>query len=334
MGCYTNPESDGRVTLMRLKRRRRSPWQKKMKELVRGSFIRNVAVMASGTLISQVIVLAALPLLTRLYSPNEYGTYSTYVSVTSILLMIVSLAYENAITLHEDDKVASSVTALSLWLCTGVSLITGIIITVFGGQLSSWMHESSLSPYAALFMLGVWGGGLYQILNGWSIRKKYFRELARTKYTQTIGQIVSQLVLSLIHWGPFGLIAGEVVGRSGGLIPQWRLWRRDVKQGGIRVSLSDLKDVAYRYRRFPQWSLVSNLLNSFGIYLPTLLLAIFYGAHVAGLFALAQRILGSPMTLIMNSVRNVYLAETSEHLTRDPSKLYPLFRKNFKPLAH
>ena len=71
----------------------------------------------------------------------------------------------------------------------------------------------------------------------------------------------------------------------------------------------------------------SNVLNSIGLYLPTILLAAFYGPQVAGCFALGQRILGSPMTLVMTSVRQVYLSESSDHMNHNPDKLYRLFQK-------
>lgn len=136
--------------------------------------------------------------------------------------------------------------------------------------------------------------------------------------------------MSLFHLGPLGLIIGDIIGRFGGLLPQWKLWRRDVKSQAITSDWADLKESAYRYRRFPFLSMAAGLLNSVVLYVPTILLASFYGPQVAGWFALCQRILGSPMTLIMTSVRNVYLAESADSMINHPHKLYPLFRKTVR----
>lgn len=299
-------------------------------KLRNNAFLRNVFVLAGGTIISQIIVLATLPILTRLYSPTEYGTYSMYLSIIGILLMVISFSYENAITLPEDDHTASSVLTLSLRICIGVSIASGIGIHILEDPLSSWLHESYLTHYYMFFIVSLFGAGFYQILNFWSIRKKYFKQLARTKYTQSLSQISSQIGLSLFHLGPLGLIIGDIVGRFGGLLPQWRLWRRDVKRQDIASDWTDLKETAYRYRRFPILSMSAGLLNSVGLYVPTILLASFYGPQVAGWFALCQRILGSPMTLIMTSVRSVYLAESADHMIHNPSRLYPLFRKTVR----
>ncbi|MGO4108818.1 lipopolysaccharide biosynthesis protein [Paenibacillus sp. YAF4_2] len=300
------------------------------KKLSVDKFLRNIVVLASGTIISQIIILATLPILTRMYDPAEYGTYSLYTSFISILLMTVSFSYENAITLPEDDRTASHMLSLSLRICVIVSIVSGIVIYFVAAPLAVWMQEPSMKNYFLFIIIGLFGAGFYQILNYWSVRKKYFKQLARTKYTQSIGQVSSQLTFSLFHLGPVGLIMGEIIGRFGGLLPQWRLWKRDVKSQGIESSWEDLKEGAYRYRRFPKFSMASNILNSIGLYLPTIMLAAFYGPQVAGWFALGQRILGSPMTLIQTSVRHVYLSESSEYVNHAPEKLYPLFQKTVR----
>lgn len=141
------------------------------RKLAGDGFLRNVFVLASGTIVSQVIILATLPILTRLYSPSEYGTYSMYLSIIGILLMIISFSYENAITLPEDDRTASSVLSLSLRICIGVSIASGIGIHILEGPLAAWMHESYVAHYYLLFIVSLFGAGFYQILNYWSIRK-------------------------------------------------------------------------------------------------------------------------------------------------------------------
>ncbi|WP_068778814.1 lipopolysaccharide biosynthesis protein [Paenibacillus sp. GM2] len=303
---------------------------KYLKKISLDSFFRNVVVLASGTMVSQVIILIALPFITRLYSPTEYGVYSMYTSIISIMLMLVSFSYENAITLPEEDKMASSLLSLSLRICIVVSILGGVGVYFLAHPLSVWTNEADIKQYFPFFIVSLFFAGFYQILNTWSVRKKYFRQISRTKYTQSITLVSSQLALARLLPGPSGLIIGDVLGRLGGLIPQWRLWRRDVKQQQIEVNWENLKESAYRYRRFPQLSLASNMLNSLGIYLPTILLAAFYGPQVAGWFALSQRILGSPMTLITSSVMNVYLSESSEYMLRARHKLYPLFIKTVR----
>ena len=55
----------------------------------------------------------------------------------------------------------------------------------------------------------------------------------------------------------------------------------------------------------------AGVLNVAGLYLPILLLAWLYGPVVAGYVGFTQRVLGLPMTLIGQSVAQVYLGELS-----------------------
>src|SRR5690554_2779748 len=178
-------------------------WQfvmKYMRALTVEGFFRNVLILAGGTMISQIIVLASLPILTHLYSPADYGTYSVFTSVIAMLLMVVSLSYEYAITLPEADKEASTILRLSLFLCIGVSILSGVGIYALYEPLSHhWLNEPHLRSYFIIFTICLFAAGCYQILTYWSIRKKYFKQLARTKYTQSGSQVMSQLFLSIFQ---------------------------------------------------------------------------------------------------------------------------------------
>ncbi len=70
--------------------------------------------LASGTAIAQLMLVLATPLLTRLYTPADYGTLAVYSSTLTVLLVLASLRYESAIPLPEDEDVAGSVLALTL----------------------------------------------------------------------------------------------------------------------------------------------------------------------------------------------------------------------------
>jgi O-antigen/teichoic acid export membrane protein len=303
---------------------------KYIKGLSLDQFIRKVFILARGTVFSQVIILTTLPVLTRLYSPSDFGTFSVYISIISIVLVIVSLSYEIAIPLPENDRTASNIVSLSLYLCVIISIVGGIGFYTLHSQLSRWLNETDMKSYVLLFTFSLFGAGCHQILNLWSVRKEYFNQLSRTKYVQSISQVSSQLLLSFTGWGPLGLIIGELLGRVTGVFSQWRLWRNDVKRESIETTWIEIKESAHRYRRFPLLSSWSNILNSIGLYLPNIILAALYGPYIAGLFTMGQRFLGAPITLISLSINQVYLSEFAICLNQNPSKIYPLFMSTVK----
>jgi O-antigen/teichoic acid export membrane protein len=298
---------------------------KYIKGLSLDQFIRKVFILARGTILSQIIILATLPVLTRLYSPADFGIFSVYISIISIVLVIVSLSYEIAIPLPESDRTASSLVGLSLYLCVIISILAGITFYMLHSQLSQWLDEPDMKKYFLLFTFSLFGAGCHQILNLWSVRKEYFHQLSRNKYMQSISQVSSQILMSFTSWGALGLIIGELLGRVTGVLSQWRIWRKDVKRELIQTTWIEMKESAHRYRRFPLLSSWSNILNSIGLYLPNIILAALYGPYIAGLYTMGQRFLGAPITLISITVNQVYLSEFAICLNQNPSKIYPLF---------
>ena len=90
-----------------------------------GVFGRHVVTLASGTAVGQVLLVLALPVLTRLYTPADYGALAVYSATLTVLLVLASLRFEQAIPLPEDDRVAGSLLALSLLSLTLVALLSG-----------------------------------------------------------------------------------------------------------------------------------------------------------------------------------------------------------------
>ena len=140
--------------------------------LPESAFAKNVSVLVGGTALGQVITVLASPLLTRIYTPDDFGTLAVFASFLSIAAVIASLRYELAIPLPEDDKTAANVLALSLSIVVGNSLLAGILVWLFGGKVVNVINAPQLRPYLWLLPLGIFGVGTYQVLNYWAIRKK------------------------------------------------------------------------------------------------------------------------------------------------------------------
>jgi len=85
--------------------------------------------------------------------------------------------------------------------------------------------------------------------------------------------------------------------------------------------------VALRFRRFPFPTTGSLLLNAVGVQVPTLMLAAFYGAGSLGLYALCQRVIGLPLSLVGDAMAQVYLGEFARSVRTDLGAVRGLFLK-------
>ncbi len=295
--------------------------------LARGSFARNVVVLAGGTALGQAITVLASPILTRLYAPEDFGVLAVYSSLLSILAVVASWRYELAIPLPEKDEDAANLVALSLSIVVLMSSLVGLGVWLFGGQIVLWANAPALQPYLWLLPVGVLLVGSSQVLNYWAVRRQLFGLIARTKLHQGLGATLTQIAGGFLKDGPMGLIVGQIVGQCAGLTTLAQLmWRTD--RAKLRtIRRAELRRIAKRYKKFPQLSAFSGVINSVGLQIPTILLASLYGVQVAGWFAFTQRVLGIPMNLVGQAVSQVYMGTGSRLIHQDVRALRSLFLK-------
>ncbi len=283
--------------------------------LKNSSFGRSVILLTSGAAASQGITILAQPILTRLYAPTDFGVLQVYMSIVSLLAVTLTLRYEYAICLPEDDASAANVLALSLFVMVCMVGLYGVGVWLLADQIAQWTNTPALRSYLWLLPIGLLGAGAYNVISYWTVRKKAFQHLVRTKFSQAFWQVAIQIGLGVFRTKPLGLLLGDVAGRTAGSGFLARLtWRQN--QAAMRqVSLQGIWQAAVRYRHFPLITGISALLKGVGGQFPPLLIGAFYGSQVLGWFALSQRLLAAPIALVGQAVSQVYLGE-APHLAR------------------
>ncbi|TBL70846.1 lipopolysaccharide biosynthesis protein [Paenibacillus thalictri] len=306
--------------------------QNRVKSLIKGPLIRKVLVLVSGTVLAQGIQILASPLLTRLYNPTEFGYLSVYISILGMVSVVASLRYDTAITLPKDDKLAANLLVLSLIIAAMMSFLMGAGWYAVGDKLVGYLHAEGLKGYLWLMPLSLFGLGLYQTLSFWALRRKDYKALARTRISQSVGQLAIQTGVGFLQYGQIGLLLGDVfsrMGGGGGLAVQ--LWKKDL-QLLKTVTWKKLAQTAYEYRGFPLIASSSAFINSAGLQIVPLMMVLMYGPEVSGWLLLSQRVIGAPMDLVGQSVGQVYIGEGSPYILEKPRSLMELFYSMAKKL--
>lgn len=283
-----------------------------------GGFGRSVVTLASGTAIAQLLLVLAVPVLARLYTPADYGALAVYSSTLAVLGVLASLRYESAIPLPQDDEAAGSLLVLALGILAVVTALVVLLILLAGDAFVSLVNVPALRPYLWLLPVGFVGAGTYQALSYWAIRRREFRHLARTKLSQGAGQVAAQIAFGLGGAGALGLLVGDVIGRvagAGGLALAAVRARP-----AAHVTPAGLRAVASRYRRFPLLTTWSGLCNIGSLQLPSIVFAAAFGAAAAGLYALSYKMLVLPTMLVAQAVGQVFLSRAAA-LASEPEGL-------------
>lgn len=288
------------------------------------SFLKNVSLLAGSTAIGQALLIGVSPLLTRLYTATDFGLLAVYGSMLSICAVATALRYDIAIPLPKRTDQAVHLLALA---------IGSVVITSGGIGLGFWLARDTVadllnvpefSRYMWLLPIGLLGAGIYQSLNYWAVRAQEYTVLGRTRITQSVAAATSQLGLGLLAFGPMGLVIGKILGRTAGVGSLALLLKKEAASFR-KVKLKRMVVLAWRYRRFPAISVPGALLNNAGLYAPALLLSSFFGATVTGWFALAERVLKAPVSLVGNATQQVYIGEAAERARSAPKSMLALF---------
>jgi O-antigen/teichoic acid export membrane protein len=275
----------------------------------KGLMARNVSLLVGGTVFGQGLNIIISPIITRLYDPGDFGTLAAYTSLLSILTIVATLRYELAIPLPEDDVSAINLVLLSVVLLGFMSLLFTLGLLVFGGQLITLLNIPTLRPYLWLLPIGIFASCSYQVFNYWATRKQAFGKVAQTKLSRSLSSTATQLSLGFIASGPLGLILGQLMREVAGTTNLVRAAKKQMEGVSSKaIGVAGILKVAQRYKRFPLYSSWSKLLNTFSVQIPNFALLYFFGTHITGLYALAFRILQTPLILVGQAVSQVFLS--------------------------
>jgi O-antigen/teichoic acid export membrane protein len=272
---------------------------------------------------AQVIMFAFIPIITRLYSPEEFGLYSLFFSITTAIALISSLNYEQAIVLPKSEKDAQALVFLSGGILFSVVSITTILTFVFYDLLLEYFQ--GMEYFIWLLPISVLILGFQQIFDQFSNRKNFYKKMATAKVISSVGTVSTQMSSRYI-FGLNGLVFGKVFADLLGVI---FLYKHHIKEQTLHLRSMSKKRVivnARRHDHFPRYQTGTSLINYLAQYLPIFLFPMLFSPEAAGYYALAFRILMVPTTIMGGSVRSVYYQKASRMFNNNEN-IYSLYKK-------
>ncbi|WP_404393186.1 oligosaccharide flippase family protein [Pseudoalteromonas phenolica] len=272
-------------------------------------FTKNIVTLASGTASAQVLLLLISPLLTRLYTTEQFGTFGVFLSVSTILLVAASFKYELALPLIKTHRIAKAVIQLCMFILTVVCSIISVPIFIYTEEISSILGISSAKNVLYFLPVTLFFCGAYQVFNFYCIRTSKFKMLSISKVVQSISMAVSQSLCSFFTL--FGLVYGYFIAFLSSLV--FFINFRKIYLYYKTVKIMEVRAVARKYINFPKYSLIASLANTSSTMLPVILFSSFYSASAIGLYVLAQRVLMAPVSIVGTAVSNVFLSNAREY---------------------
>jgi O-antigen/teichoic acid export membrane protein len=286
------------------------------------AFGRRTLIMLIGTTAGQTVSVLLSLLLTRLYTPEQFGQLGVFVSIITIAAVLGALCYEIAIPTARSPTEAADMLALcmvALLLTTTALSIATICIPESGLALlglSTPHYVRILVPLGFAFL------GAYHLMLYYAIWAQDFRSISHTRISQGLSGPLSQIALGVLNFGAVGLCCGFIIGQSSGTL---LLFNRLVLQrlAAMRdISIHGVLRTAWRNRAFPLISSWATMIDSAGSgQIAYILVAAFYPGPLAGFMFISERVVGRPLMMLSTSMLSVYMAEIGQTATTDPARL-------------
>ena len=297
----------------------------------RSKFWHAVSVLAGGTALAQACPILVSPILTRLYAPKDFGILALFTSTLTVVTSVAGLRLELSVVLAKTLRDAANLMAASLSAVTATTIV--ILAAAHFGVFNYVSSLRALQPYVIIFACGVWFVGAFSAADHWAVRGQYYPKLAAARIRQGIAAAVCQCLLFGVPPAGSGLLIGYATGQALGGLSLAKKTGATSRQTLGQVSLPGMARAVRTYWEYPIFVTPSALINTLGLQLPTILLFKYYGASVAGWYALGQRIIGLPLFFVGRAVSQAYLGEASRLMETSPAALYSLFLKTAKSLA-
>jgi|WetSurMetagenome_2_1015567.scaffolds.fasta_scaffold79019_2 lipopolysaccharide exporter len=277
----------------------------------KGSFIRNVLTLFSGSAAAQLIGFAFLPVLTRLYTPEEFGVFYLFITTASIISLIITGGYEKTFVISSSDSEARQLLVFTLLL----SLASVAFLFLLAAFLSIRSESLFKTPYSRLILWLIpffsFFFGLVRIFQNWSIRKRKFNRVSASNIIRNGSLSVFQTGLGLLNGGGPGLVIGSCIGQ---VFPFGYLIFKSRNTFGkiTRDSVMESYKAGKKYRDFPAFKMPSDLINELSIQSPIYVLSSLFSNAITGIFSLPHKILNQPSKLIGQAAGEVYYRQASE----------------------
>lgn len=277
--------------------------------ILRTSLFRDTSRLLSANVLAQAVALLIYPLLTRLFSTDDFGLFNLFLTIGGILALFATAQYEYAVPLPRSHRQAAWCVHSALpWLCIVLALC--VLALPFADGVASLFDAPRLADVLWLMPFYVAGLSLWALMRFWLVRQRRFDRVSTYQVDQSLLNAGMKVGSGYVHFG-LGLVYASVIAPLLSLaITMARLPRRmlaplfSVERRGVRYAMR-------RYRNFPFFSLPKSLIGNLAGNLPLLVMSPAFGLSTVGLLGMALTLSFSPINIICVSLSQVFYQRTS-----------------------
>ena len=274
----------------------------------------------SGTLAGQTVTLLALPFLTRLYSPEQYGEFALLMSLSALGAPLLLLGMDQAVVKPSaSSEVASMVRAGVLGL-----LVTSVGFGVVVSSVPFFGRWPLLVSLRFFLPLSVFVLGISMLLTQLHVRDRNYRSIGVRNSIQSVCTTGLQVTFGLgsISQDLNGLVAGYILGTLIGCF----VLLLGVDRRYLKATYRTVRQTVVKEWQFPIVFAPSVVLAQLAQQFPLLYFAATFGSEAAGHVGMAERLVAVPTALVGLAGASVFTGDFSTAVRRKDGSELRIFR--------
>jgi O-antigen/teichoic acid export membrane protein len=280
-------------------------WIDDLRQWSRQEFTRYSVTLLSTSTLAQIIGLVVYPLLTRMYTPEDFGVLNVLLSVAGLLAIVSTGRYEPALVLEKDDASAKSLLQLILLISLAVFAVGQLVFTLFAHPISAiFKSADGIECWLPILPLLVLMMGLWQALNHYCIRQKKFNVVGENNLVKSSLNAGLKLLFGYAGKLRSGLVLSTLISWFSALLLSLFRVRKYLK-GLFNMDKNQMREMAVKYANFSKFELPQAVSNMLAGNLPLLMLPLCFGMDEVGLFSLALTIGFYPVGVFTGSMDQV-----------------------------
>ena len=259
-------------------------------------------ILSSG--IAQVILIITTPIITRLYSPTEFGEFTIFSNIAMILIPIINARYDLLIVNTKNDRSANILSQISFLISL---LILLILIPIFA--ISAWLYPNFILDFIFIIIM-LFLVSLTNIFTNYLNKERKYKVLSLINVFRAGLMALLQIIFGLLALGSLGLIIGFSLSYIAGITLGYKTFK---KHFNIVRDKEETKALFLENKNQLVYSTPSILLNSLSFSVVVFFIGILYTNTEVGIYGMAIRVLGIPVTIISLGLSKIFMQQANDY---------------------
>ncbi|HDM8843473.1 type 8 capsular polysaccharide synthesis protein Cap8K [Staphylococcus aureus] len=259
-------------------------------------------ILSSG--IAQVILIITTPIITRLYSPAEFGEFTIFLNIAMILIPIINARYDLLIVNAKNDRSANILSQISFLISLLILLILIPILAI-----SAWLYPNFILDFIFIIIM-LFLVSLTNIFTNYLNKERKYKVLSLINVFRAGSMALLQIIFGLLSLGSLGLIIGFSLSYITGITLGYKTFK---KHFNIVRNKEETKALFLENKNQLVYSTPSILLNSLSFSVVVFFIGILYTNTEVGIYGMAIRVLGIPVTIISLGLSKIFMQQANDY---------------------